>query len=107
MLPDATFVCTGVQAIGGLRSAVASTAYFFPARVPQLSSTLAPLRTLCVKLGAGSTSTAIVSKSLNGGAPLSVTRTLNVFVPTLAGVQLKMPLPLPIVAPAGAPASRL
>src|SRR5687767_13984134 len=83
--PAAVFVCNGVQSAGGFRFSVESTAYFWPARVPQFSSKLSPLRTLFAKLGAGNTSTTIVSKSLAGGAPLSVTRTLKVFVPVPDG----------------------
>src|SRR5258705_8481171 len=46
------------------------------------------------------------SKSLRGGAPLSVTRTVTGKVPPVDGVQLKAPVEAPMVAPGGAPASR-
>src|SRR5437764_537199 len=52
----------------------------------------------------------IVSKALNAGEPLSVTRTVTAFVlgPWLSvGAQVKTPLAGFMLAPAGAPASRL
>src|SRR5438034_7549390 len=47
----------------------------------------------------------IVSKSLSGGVPLSVTRIVTGKVPLVVGVQLKAPVAALIVAPGGAPAS--
>src|SRR6266704_6939632 len=50
----------------------------------------------------------IVSRSLNGGVPLSVTRTVTVLVPGVcagAGVQVNRPVKGLMAAPAGAPGS--
>jgi hypothetical protein len=47
----------------------------------------------------------IASESLSGGVPLSATTTVTVKVPEVVGVQLKAPVELLIVAPAGAPVS--
>jgi hypothetical protein len=48
----------------------------------------------------------IASESLSDGVPLSATTTVTGKVPAEAGVQLKTPVELLIVAPAGAPAPR-
>ena len=56
------------------------------------------------------TAIVIVSKSSKAGVPLSVTRTVTLNVPgpsASVGVQLKTPVCGSIVAPAGAPASRV
>src|SRR6185436_9565382 len=86
--PLAVFVTKGVQ-VGALKSFLYSTAYLRPARVPQVSSRLFPLRTLLVKRGPAITSTLIVSLSLRAGTPLSVTRTVRLTVPRAEGVQVK------------------
>jgi hypothetical protein len=46
-----------------------------------------------------------VSESLSDGVPLSATTTVTVKVPEVVGVQLKAPVELLIVAPAGAAVS--
>jgi hypothetical protein len=48
----------------------------------------------------------MVSESLSGGVPLSATMTVTGKVPEVVGVQLKTPVELLIVAPAGAPVPR-
>src|SRR5207245_6601874 len=48
----------------------------------------------------------IASKSLRGGEPLSVARTVTGNVPAELGVQLNAPVEAPMIAPEGAPASR-
>ena len=69
---------------------------------PIAASTGATLTSLTVML--------IVSESLSAGEPLSVTRTVTLYVPgpwLSVGVQVKTPVVALIAAPAGAPASRL
>src|SRR5512144_1342527 len=51
------------------------------------------------------TETWIVSKSLQDGLALSVTRTVSVYVPGVVGVQVNTPVEELIDAPAGKPAS--
>src|SRR4051812_43827365 len=104
-LPTAVFVQSGVQS-GAFKSSLESTAYFFPARVPHVSWKALPFCRLVVRFGPSRTSTVMISKSLNAGEPLSVTRTLMKFVPVPVGVKVNAPAPV-IDAPAGGVASRL
>src|SRR5439155_634889 len=87
--------------------ASASVAVAVKLSVASSSTVLFPIgASTGLTFAAALTTIEIASKSLSGGVPLSVTRTVTGKVPLAEGVKLKTPVVAPIVAPAGAPAAR-
>src|SRR2546426_11959983 len=104
LLPSAVMsLLSGVQD-GSFRSFLNSTRYVWPMVLCQANVSCCPVSAGCVNCGGAITTMVIVSVSLNGGVPLSVTRTVTVLVPGVCagvGVQVNTPVNGLIPAPTG------